>query len=159
MLSNPSVLEQVAELGRRCPETILILDHLGGPAISEGTQSPQYDLWKAGMRQLAKRPRTYVKISGAPGEAAHGVFGNWTVEQVAPFMRDTVDIFGVEKCFFAGNWFFLDLAGTYVSWASAVKQVLLEGATNEFVVRLLRGTAAEAYRISDSEWMIEHHPD
>jgi len=122
VLCGPADFPQVAALARACPKTRLILDHMGSPAISDGRAG--YDAWAPGLEVLAALGNVFVKVSGAPGEAARGVRGNWTADEVAPFVEHSVRAFGYERAFFAGNWFFLDLAGTYTTWAAAVTQIL-----------------------------------
>ena len=51
------------------------------------------------MRALASHPHVSVKISG------FGMFDPaWTVDSIRPFVRTTIDLFGVERCMFASNF-------------------------------------------------------
>jgi predicted TIM-barrel fold metal-dependent hydrolase len=55
--------------------------------------------WRRGMRALASHPHVSVKISG------FGMFDPaWTVDSIRPFVRTTIDLFGVERCMFASNF-------------------------------------------------------
>ena len=51
------------------------------------------------MAGLAEAPNVAVKISGLgqPGLP-------WTVEANGPIIRDTIEIFGVDRCMFASNF-------------------------------------------------------
>jgi predicted TIM-barrel fold metal-dependent hydrolase len=51
------------------------------------------------MRSLAAQPNVQVKISGLGM-----VDWNWTEESIRPFVLDTIEIFGVERCMFASNF-------------------------------------------------------
>ena len=55
--------------------------------------------WRAAMETLAAEPNVAVKISGLgqPGQP-------WTVAANGPIVRDTIAIFGVERCMFASNF-------------------------------------------------------
>jgi L-fuconolactonase len=146
VLANPSLFPQVAELAKRCPQTRLVLDHMGSPAIFNG--SAGYSIWAAAIQQLAQQPNIYVKISGAPSEAAHGSVGNWTVDEIEPFVRHSIELFGWERALFAGNWFFLRLGGTYESWGNAVATILGRmAATQAQREMLFFSTARKAYNI------------
>ena len=51
------------------------------------------------MRMLADRPNVAAKVSGL------GMFDHdWTVESIRPFVLDTIETFGVERCMFASNF-------------------------------------------------------
>jgi predicted TIM-barrel fold metal-dependent hydrolase len=84
-------LDQASRLARDFPRTPIILNHTGLPH----DRSPEGLVgWRKGMEQFAAEPNAAVKISGLgrpPGE-------NRTV------VRDTISIFGVERCMFASNF-------------------------------------------------------
>ena len=50
------------------------------------------------MRRLADLPQAHAKLSG-PGM----VMIDWTVESFAPFIHETIDMFGPSRCMFASN--------------------------------------------------------
>lgn len=57
------------------------------------------DRWRRGMRALPEHPRVSVKISG------FGMFDPaWTVGSIRPFVRTTIDLFGVDRSMFASNF-------------------------------------------------------
>ena len=62
-------------------------------------KSEDIKLWKKGLMFLAKEPNISVKIS------ALGMLDqNWTVDSIKPFVLETINICGVEKCMFASNF-------------------------------------------------------
>lgn len=89
-------LQEALELAEASPETPIVLNHTGLPSdrSAEGLAG-----WKQAMRAFASFPNAYVKISGLgiPGRA-------WTVADNGPIIRETIDIFGVERCMFASNF-------------------------------------------------------
>ena len=89
-------LAEAAALARDFPNTQIILNHTGLPAdrTPEGLAG-----WRSAMQTLAARPNVAVKISGLgqPGQP-------WTVAANGPIVRDTIAIFGVERCMFASNF-------------------------------------------------------
>ena len=89
-------LAEAAELARDFPQTQIILNHTGLPAdrSADGLAG-----WRNAMQTLAAEPNVAVKISGLgqPGRP-------WTVEANGPVVRDTIAIFGVDRCMFASNF-------------------------------------------------------
>jgi predicted TIM-barrel fold metal-dependent hydrolase len=89
-------LAEAAALARDFPNTQVILNHTGLPAdrTPEGLAG-----WRSATRALAAQPNVAVKISGLgqPREP-------WTVAANGPVVRDTIAIFGVERCMFASNF-------------------------------------------------------
>ena len=89
-------LAEAAALARDFPNTQIILNHTGLPAdrTPEGLAG-----WRSAMQTLAARPNVAVKISGLgqPGQP-------WTVAANGPIVRDTIAIFGVDRCMFASNF-------------------------------------------------------
>jgi predicted TIM-barrel fold metal-dependent hydrolase len=89
-------LVEAAELARDFPQTQLALNHTGLPAdrSAEGLAG-----WRKAMQALARQPNVAVKISGLgePGQP-------WTVAANGPIVRDTIAIFGVDRCMFASNF-------------------------------------------------------
>jgi len=60
-------LTQSIKLVDRHPELTFILDHIAKPRIRENVLSP----WRENMRELARRPNVYCKLSGMATEADH----------------------------------------------------------------------------------------
>ncbi len=89
-------LAEAAQLARDFPATQIILNHTGLPAdrSAQGLAG-----WRQAMRTLAAEPNVAVKISGLgqPGEP-------WTATSNGPIVRDTIAIFGVQRCMFASNF-------------------------------------------------------
>jgi predicted TIM-barrel fold metal-dependent hydrolase len=92
----PSQLRQAAALAERHPETTIILDHAGMPIGRDAASIAQ---WHAGMVAVAAQPNVWVKIS-ALGTNDH----HWTTETLRPFVLDTLELFGAERCMFGSNF-------------------------------------------------------
>jgi predicted TIM-barrel fold metal-dependent hydrolase len=74
----------------------VIVNHTGLPRDRDPAS---LELWRRGLRELAHRPHVSIKISGL------GVTDpEWTVDSLRPFVLETIDIFGVERCMFASNF-------------------------------------------------------
>jgi len=88
-------LGEAADLARDFPETTIILNHTGMPADrSEAGLAG----WRQAMETFADQPNAAVKISGicVPNQ-------KWTTELNGGIVRDTIRIFGVDRCMFASN--------------------------------------------------------
>jgi predicted TIM-barrel fold metal-dependent hydrolase len=92
----PSQMIDAARLAAHHPDTTIILNHAGMPVDRD---PDALSLWREGMRSLAAQPNVQVKISGLGM-----VDWNWTEESIRPFVLDTIEIFGVERCMFASNF-------------------------------------------------------
>jgi predicted TIM-barrel fold metal-dependent hydrolase len=89
-------LYEAADLAEAFGETLIVLNHTGLP----NDRSPEgLAGWRAAMRAFAARPNTVVKISGLglPNRP-------WLLADNRPIIRDTIEIFGVDRCMFASNF-------------------------------------------------------
>jgi predicted TIM-barrel fold metal-dependent hydrolase len=80
----------VSRLARELPELKVVVDHFGWPT----------DLGAAGRRthlerlgDLAASPNVATRL-----DAIGTIFGSWTTEQVRPWLRAIVDLFGPDRC-------------------------------------------------------------
>ena len=102
-------LRSVAELVRRCPDTVFILDHLGKPDIKQLVLDP----WREHLAQLAALPNVLCKVSGLVTEADPQ---HWTPDDIAPYVAYTLELFGEDRIVFGGDWPVLLLASSYDRW-------------------------------------------
>jgi len=88
--------DAAVELARDFPRITIILNHTGLPADRSARGLAG---WRAAMQTLAQCANVSVKISGLgqPGRS-------WTLESNGPIIRDTIAIFGVDRCMFASNY-------------------------------------------------------
>ncbi len=91
----PKQMPAAARLAARHPEVPLVVVHTGFP-FDRSEQGVA--LWRAGMAALAALPHACAKLSG-PGM----VMPDWTPESFAPFIHETIDLFGPQRCMFASN--------------------------------------------------------
>ena len=93
------------------------------------------------MRALAALPHTFAKLSG-PGMA----MPQWTVDTFAPFIHETIELFGPERCMFASNVPPDALRKTYAQIYEAFYAWAADYSVDERQ-NLFYGTAATAYRL------------
>lgn len=89
-------LAEAADLAEAFPQTQIIINHTALPSdrSDDGLAG-----WRAAIRRAAKCPNIAIKISGL-GQKGQ----SWTLEMNRPVIRDTIEIFGVERCMFASNF-------------------------------------------------------
>lgn len=89
-------LSEAAELLKDFPNTLMILNHTGLP--SDRSKSGLSG-WRSAMKILSTSPNVVVKVSGLglPGK-------RWDIKDNGPIIRETIDIFGIERCMFASNF-------------------------------------------------------
>ena len=92
----PWQLEESLNLASKFPNIFIILNHTGMPIDSS---EMGINLWKKGLKILAKADNVAVKIS------ALGMMNkNWTTSSIRPFVMDTIEVFGDKRCMFASNF-------------------------------------------------------
>ena len=134
----PSQMPAAAELASRHPDTPMILNHTGMPADRDaaGLQA-----WRAGMQSLAQQPNVAVKISGLAM-----LDWQWTTESLRPFVLQTLDIFGTERCLFASNFPVDRLFGSFARQYGAYRSLTATLSPTERA-RLFATNAERIYRI------------
>ena len=104
------------------PDQRFILDHIAKPHIAAGVLEP----WRGLMRELARRPNVWCKLSGVVTEAD---WGNWTEDSLHPWLEAALETFGPRRLMFGSDWpvclvacdypRWVDIAGNLVSCLSA----------------------------------------
>lgn len=92
----PHQMADAALVIGKTPEVMFIVNHAG--MFADRTLKG-WQIWKAGMRELAARDNVCVKISGL------GMFDrNWSIESVRPYVLETLTCFGTDRTMFASNF-------------------------------------------------------
>jgi L-fuconolactonase len=129
-------LPAAIEFVDRHPEQVFVLDHIGKPRIREHGIEP----WRTWLRELARRPQVYCKVSGMTTEAAPG----WTEVQLRAYFHMVLEIFGPARLMFGSDWPVCVPTCSYARWMN-----LTQGWTKHLTADEQRwiygGTAAAAY--------------
>jgi predicted TIM-barrel fold metal-dependent hydrolase len=131
-------MQDGAALARTFPETTFVLEHAG---MHEDLSDDGWKRWRAGMIALAEQPNVNVKLSGL-GTFVHAC----RLDVMAPIIRETVAIFGAERCLYGSNFpiekLWTDYAELYKTFRDAIAHL------DETQQRaILHDTAARLYRI------------
>jgi predicted TIM-barrel fold metal-dependent hydrolase len=114
-------LPEAAEVAAAFPDVPIALNHHG---FAWDRSDEGLARWRGGMETLARQPNVHVKLSefGLRDRA-------WDWHDNARIVRDTVAIFGWQRCMFASNF---PVAGLRIGYAELVSGVLkmLDGLTD-----------------------------
>ncbi|HEY2589467.1 MAG TPA: amidohydrolase family protein [Tepidisphaeraceae bacterium] len=130
-------LPQAIQFVDRHPTQTFILDHIAKPRVRDGEISP----WRENLKELAKRPNVYCKLSGVVTEADHRT---WTPMQLQPYMDAALDSFGSRRLMFGSDWPVCLLAAGYRRWHQIVQEFAAKLTPDE-QDRIFEQTAVEAY--------------
>src|SRR5579863_385150 len=131
-------MDGAAELAANAPKVTFILQHAG---MLEDLSPAGWDKWRAGMRKLAAGPNIVSKLS------ALGTFIHKNDPQhIAAIVRETIEIFGAERCLFGSNFpvekLWTEYAPLVAAFRAAVEPL---GAKVERAA--LHDTAVRVYRL------------
>ena len=127
-----------AALATACPEVTFVLQHAGMlEDLSPGGRAE----WRAGMEVLAAQPNVYSKLS-ALGTFIH----RNDPAHIARIFRETVEIFGAERCLFGSNF---PIEKLWTNYRALLDAFLAVSASLDDEARkaIFEGTAARVYRL------------
>ncbi len=101
----PWQLQDAARLAGDNPDIPVILNHTGMPINRDPAGMSE---WRDGLKALAANGNASAKISGL------GMLDReWDAERIKPFVLDTIEAFGTDRCMFASNYPVDRLFGTF----------------------------------------------
>jgi len=121
------------------PNQIFVLDHMAKPQIKGGWFEP----WTKNIRELARRPNVYCKVSGLVTEAD---FVTWTEAQLHPYFETVLAAFGPQRLLFGSDWPVCLVACGYARWHQMVSGWIAKLSPAE-QARVLGDTAVEVYKL------------
>lgn len=108
---GPQTASLVEALAKRVPDLTIVLNHIGNVAIN--TESPP-EAWKVAIREAAKTPNVFCKISAlVEGAARDGKKAPSDLEFYRPTLDVVWDAFGEDKVIYGSNWPVCELAADY----------------------------------------------
>jgi len=112
----PRHLQPLLAFARRHPTLPIVIDHLAKPAMDAVPDAQ----WLRDMERLAAEPQVACKLSGMVTEAGPG----WNVDQLMPYARHVLQVFGPERVMWGSDWPVVRLAGGYTAWVDASEALL-----------------------------------
>jgi L-fuconolactonase len=134
-----SHLPQTLRFVDKHPNQVFVVDHIAKPRIAAGEAEP----WRTHIRELAKRPHIYCKVSGMVTEAD---WSRWTEAGLKPYFETVLETFGPARLMFGSDWPVSLVACQYRRWFDIVKGWTARLSEAERS-RILGGTAIEAYKL------------
>jgi len=152
-------LGDVASLADAFPDTIIVLNHLGG-RLGIGPYAFRFDEaladWRRAMADLAKRQNIYVKVGGLG--MLYGGFDFHTRAKApnsselakawGPFIRAAIELFGPERAMMESNFPVDNQSAAFPVIWNAFKRVTADYSTDERAW-LFHRAAQKAYRLSE----------
>jgi predicted TIM-barrel fold metal-dependent hydrolase len=150
-------LPEVAALADAFPDTMILLNHVGGPlgiGPYSGRRDELFATWQTGIRDLAQRPNVWVKLGGLgmtscgfgfhrrdprPGSAE-------LAETWRPWLETCIEAFGVGRGMFESNFPVDGASCDYPTLWNALKLVAANASADEKAA-LFRGNARRFYRL------------
>ena len=134
----PAQMKAAAAIAARHPGVVVVVCHTGFP----WDRTPAgIAAWREGMAALAALGQCHAKLSG-PGM----VMIDWTPESFAPFIHETIELFGPSRCMFASNVppdalhkTYDEIYAGFYAWAARYSQSECRA--------MFHDTAARVYRI------------
>lgn len=110
-------LPAVKEFVKQFPDQKLVIDHCAKPDI----RNKKIDDWKLLIKEIAKQPNVYCKLSGLFTEAA---WKTWSAADFYPYLDVVFEAFGVDRLMFGSDWPVILLSGMYVQWKSLLEKYM-----------------------------------
>ncbi len=123
-----------------CPDVTFILDHCGVPQVREKILDP----WRSNIREIAKSPNVFCKISGLVNYADPN---NWTAEDLRPYVDHAIESFGWDRVLFGSDWPVCTLSASYRQWVDVLLS-LTRSAGDANQKKLFHDNAIRVYRLT-----------
>ena len=131
-------LPVATEFVKRFPRQRFVLDHLAKPLIKSHCLEP----WTAHLKELAKRPNVFCKLSGLVTEAD---WKAWKPEHFIPYLQVALDCFGPQRLIIGSDWPVCTVAATYSQAMNVVIDFLTKLSSKD-ADAVLGGTAQRFWR-------------
>lgn len=152
-------LPELSELAAQFEDTLIAVDHFGGPIAPSSTpeeRSEVFKVWAAHITELARRPNVFMKLGGL-GMPLFG-FGLEVARRTAPASAETLaaawrpyvetclEAFGVSRCMFESNFPVDRATADYTTLWNAFK-LIAAGYSPEEKEALFFASAKTFYRL------------
>ncbi len=131
-------LPEVAGFIARYPDTVFVLDHLGGVPVGTG----ELEVWRATLKLFATLPNVVVKFSGYTTHDA----ALPTVSTLRDYLQAAVEALGVERLMFGSNYPICLSASSYSETVMRLREAASELNAGERAA-LFGRTALKTYRL------------
>ena len=126
----------------RHPNQRMVLNHCGKPPIRAGDFP---NTWARNIRELARRPHVYCKLSGLTTEIQDQKKA-WQTDLIRPYFDTILKAFGPQRIMFGSDWPVSMLNTSYPVWLNAVDDLILPLSHDEKSA-IHEDTATEFYHL------------
>jgi L-fuconolactonase len=123
LLVYPRQLSAATELVQMFPQQRFVLDHIGKPNIREQEIEP----WRTPIRDLAREPNVYCKLSGMVTEAR---WNDWQASDFRPYLDVVWEAFGEDRLMIGSDWPVCLLSSKYEVVIGLIEEYLSEFSSN-----------------------------
>jgi len=134
-------LDCAMHVAEKIPNLRLVIDHLNKPTVNFSV-----DTWKDYMKKLSSYPTIYVKISGL-GDCIPKPTGQWTANDIKPWIAFVIETFGVERCMVGGDYPVALLSGNYAQTMQNYYECLQSLLTPNELQKVLSHNAIAFYKL------------
>lgn len=132
-------LKYAAQLAAEFPKQRFVVDHIAKPDI----KNKEVAEWEKDIREVAKNPNVYCKVSGMVTEAN---WYDWEEEDFKPYMDVVFDAFGIDRLMFGSDWPVCMVAGGYNRVVKMVRHYL-EPFSDDDKAKFWGGNAIKFYNL------------
>lgn len=152
-------LDEFLDLARAFPDTVMVLDHLGGILginAYAGRQDEVFEGWRRKVTELANLPNVRIKLGGLGMKIGFGGYhlldrapgSDQLAQDWRPWIETAIEVMGADRCMFESNFPVDKGAYSYtVCWNTFQK--LTAGASSAERQSLFYDTAYRTYRLKD----------
>jgi len=146
VLIYPRHLPVAIEFVQRFPKQRFVLDHLAKPFIKAHAIEP----WASHIRELAKSPNIFCKLSGMLTEAD---WKSWDPAHFRPYLETALEAFGPGRLMIGSDWPVCKVAGSYRQVMTLVTD-FLQNDSSEALDSILGSSAQIFWRLPRTPAMI-----
>ncbi|GIM97341.1 amidohydrolase family protein [Paractinoplanes toevensis] len=128
-------LTRCVTVAKAHPDVRFVVDHLGGTAEADDVTG-----WARGLRELARLPNVWAKISGLAGMTG--------TDGVRRAVRVAIEAFGPGRLMYGSDWPVAELGAGALAWRATVDKLIGELSAAERNA-ILSGTASAFYRLGE----------
>ncbi len=144
LLIRPQHLPGALQVVKKFPGLQFVVDHIAKPQLVRRG----WDDWAPAMRELARAPNVYCKLSGMITEADVTA---WKPSDLKPYVEYVIEQFGVDRVMFGSDWPVCLLAGSYQQVVAALAENLSDLSPLE-QRKVFGDVATRFYRLDHQGW-------
>ncbi len=141
LLIQSSQITSAIELVQKFPGQKFVVNHLAKPNVKR----KQLDDWKILMKELARSPNVFCKLSGLFTEAH---WKKWSAGDFYPYLDVVFESFGTNRLMYGSDWPVLLLSGMYVQWKSLLEKYM-EHYSKEEIHKVFGENASHFYGLEN----------